>query len=961
MKHLFKIGITGLMLLFQGMTGFAQIDVADNQTALALVQQLTGTGVTVLNPVLTCPGVANGIFKLQLNGTTNLGIDTGIVLTSGRAMTVGGQQGVNGAQTTAGPGWASGGGTVEPDLSSLVTQSLHDVCKLEFDFVPAGDSIKFDYVFASTEYQGFSCSIYNDVFGFFISGPGFTTTYNMAVIPGTDIPITVNTTTGVPANPGPLCTQYGPGSPFSQYYVNNTGGTSITYQGFTHIFTAKAGVSACDTYHLKLAISDCSDPSLDSGVFLKAGSLTSTAITVKTFGGAGLETPFTNTVRGCPPGVVRIGRNGNLSQPVTIPLSFSGTAVNGSDYQQLPNSVTIPAGDSVVSIYVNGIPVSPAVGPKSCIISALSPYTCGNGAPIVLSSDTIMIYDSIYVNILNPDTAICLGESVFLDVEADSTLEFTWTPSATVSNPAGQDVTVTPTDPTNYTVSVQLPLVTGCPPSTDHVFIDVKQQPQVDLGIDKVTCGDAVQLYAATTPLNPDETFSWSPATGLSNDTIRDPVALITNDMQYIVTVNPGAIGCDGHDTVNVTLLPDHITVLNQDTVVCAGTVIQLRTDGDDHFSYNWTPEQDIANDTLKNTTLNAQQSGYYTLTASYPGCIDMPDSVYVEVQPVPVVSLGPDRTICTYDTIQLYASIMPSGYPDYSYAWTPGMNLTDSTVQGPVFSGDQSVNQIVKVTTPIGCTGSDTMLITVNPGDFLQVAPADTFACPPAEIKLHAEGAVSYVWSPSWGIDNVTSPDPVARPETTTAYKVVGTSDRNCLDTGTVFFQVYPAAVIHLPDSVTIWPGESYQMDPGGNALYFSWFPHSGMNAYDISNPIAQPQVRTRYFVTASTEQGCVIKDSIDVLVNTESVLDAPNAFTPGHGENGIFKVAIRGMAKLKYFRVYNRWGNKVFETMNVEEGWDGSFNGKPQPMGVYVYSIEAVTSAGHTFHKNGNVTLVR
>ena len=948
---------------------FGQLTVTDNQTAAQLVQALTGSGVTVLNPTLVCPAISNAVFTVT--GTSNLGIDSGIVLTSGRAMTAGAQQGVNGANTGAGPSANTTGPAVDANLSSLVTQGLNDLCRLEFDFVPAGDSIKFDYVFGSTEYQTFSCSGFNDVFGFFITGPGFATPYNMAIIPGTTIPITVNSTTSViplggvnPCNDGTCnsCTSMGPGSPFSMYYVNNTGGATITYRGFTQIFTAKAHVSPCDTFHLKLAIADCSDGGLDSGVFLKAGSLSSTALYVKTLGGGGLEVPFTNTVRGCPPGVVRISRSGSTSQPITIPLTIGGTAVNGVDYSTIPSAVTIPAGDTVTTLYINGIPMNPPVGPKSVVISILSPYSCGDGDPIVLASDTIMIYDSIYVNIVTPDTAICRGKHVDLIVEADTQLNFVWTPASSVSDPLGQNVTATPTNPTTYTVAVTLPVGgSGCPASTASVFIDVKDTPNVDLGPDKVTCGDAVQLYANTSPLNPDESFEWTPATGLSSTTIRNPISIPPSDITYAVKVNPGAVGCDGYDTIKVRLLPDHITVLNNDTVVCAGSIISLRADGDTAFHYNWTPEQDVNNPLIPNTTLTALTSGYYTLTASYPGCIDMPDSFFVEVQPVPQVNIGPDKVICTYDTIQLFAAVTPA-YPNYAFDWTPGDNMTDSTAQTPVFYGDVSLPVLtVNVTTPIGCKGTDSMSIIVYPGDFLSVLPGDTGACPPATIQLGADGADTYAWSPAFGLDDTNIANPVASPVSTTQYTLLGTKNYNshtCYDTQLVMVRVYPNATISIPDSVQIWPGESYQMDPGGNCLYFSWFPPSGLTADNISNPKAQPEVRTRYFVTATTEEGCIVKDSIDVLVNTESVLDVPNAFSPSTGD---FKIVKRGIAHLKYFRIFNRWGNKVFETTDIEQGWNGRFKDKEQPLGVYIYSIEATTSTGKPFKKDGNLTLLR
>src|SRR5690606_2561419 len=211
-------------------------------------------------------------------------------------------------------------------LDSLLLQggslsTSNDACVLEFDFVPAGDTIRFNYVFGSEEYSEYDCSDFVDFFGFFISGSGFSPEINnIATIPGTSIPVAINSINGnsFPEGTNNPCTEMGDGSPFNQYYVDNlaNGGEQITYDGFTTVMTAMAAVIPCDTYHLKLAIADAGDAGFDSGVFLKAGSLNSTGIVVKTFGGAGLETPYTTTVRGCPPGVVRISRNSGFSQPV---------------------------------------------------------------------------------------------------------------------------------------------------------------------------------------------------------------------------------------------------------------------------------------------------------------------------------------------------------------------------------------------------------------------------------------------------------------------------------------------------------------------------------------------------------------------------------------------------------------------------------------------------------------------
>jgi gliding motility-associated-like protein len=119
-------------------------------------------------------------------------------------------------------------------------------------------------------------------------------------------------------------------------------------------------------------------------------------------------------------------------------------------------------------------------------------------------------------------------------------------------------------------------------------------------------------------------------------------------------------------------------------------------------------------------------------------------------------------------------------------------------------------------------------------------------------------------------------------------------------------------------------------------------------------------PEVRTRYFVTATTEHGCTITDSVDILVK-ETLLDMPNAFMPGSSSNPVFKPSKRGIAKLNSFTIYNRWGNKVYSSTNIDAGWDGTYNDVAQPLGVYMYVIDAVSDSGRLLKMQGNVTLIR
>ena len=194
------------------------------------------------------------------------GIPDGIILSSGQAGYAVGPDDSNSRgynHTLAG----------DPDLTSLANNfTTYDAAILEFDFVPQSDTLRFNYVFGSEEYPEYVGSPYNDVFGFFLSGPGIAGPYsggaeNIALIPGTSNAVSINN-----VNNGYSFTEPASG-PCNNcaYYVDNSSGAEVQYDAFTTVLTAQAVVVPCQTYHIKIAISDAGDGALDSGVFLEEG------------------------------------------------------------------------------------------------------------------------------------------------------------------------------------------------------------------------------------------------------------------------------------------------------------------------------------------------------------------------------------------------------------------------------------------------------------------------------------------------------------------------------------------------------------------------------------------------------------------------------------------------------------------------------------------------------------------
>jgi gliding motility-associated-like protein len=146
--------------------------------------------------------------------------------------------------------------------------------------------------------------------------------------------------------------------------------------------------------------------------------------------------------------------------------------------------------------------------------------------------------------------------------------------------------------------------------------------------------------------------------------------------------------------------------------------------------------------------------------------------------------------------------------------------------------------------------------------------------------------------------------------------------------------------------------------------ATYYKWSPANGtINNPNISNPIATPTDSvTTYTVYGMTEFGCLDSAHIKVYVDQDVKDFAPSGFTPnGDGKNDVFRLIGMRFHKLVDFRIYNRWGEKVFQTSNIEDGWDGSYKGVPQDLGTYMYEIIVALPNGLNKSYKGNVTLIR
>lgn len=339
--------VTIIFALLSAKFNYAQLQITTGNTAQWFVQNvLAGAGVQVSNVTFT--GDLQQMGEFTDGNLTNLGMDQGFIMSVGKATEI--------ASPNNSTAWGfdfNSNGT-DPDLAQLVTGNQHDITILEFDFVPQGDKLSLDFIWGSEEYPEYVDQSYNDVFGFFLSGPGIAGPYtnnaiNIATVPGGGGVVSIDNVNNVNGSNTP-------------WYIDNTGGTSIQFDGFTQPIPVSVDVQACETYHIKMALSDLGDGVYDSGIFLKRHSFSSNQL--------GVNTSYDNTltdqaIEGCASGKFIIGLPNPVSADSTIHYSIGGTAINGIDYQTISTSVIIPAGQDFVEIVIVPLADTLVEGPET--------------------------------------------------------------------------------------------------------------------------------------------------------------------------------------------------------------------------------------------------------------------------------------------------------------------------------------------------------------------------------------------------------------------------------------------------------------------------------------------------------------------------------------------------------------------------------------------------------------------
>ena len=359
-----------------------------------------------------------------------------------------------------------------------------------------------------------------------------------------------------------------------------------------------------------------------------------------------------------------------------------------------------------------------------------------------------------------------------------------------------------------------------------------------------------------------------------------------------------------------------------------------------------------------------------YTTVGSFPVTLVVTDgwgctgeiSESVTVFPPPVISVSPDTVVCVGDP----ASLTGSG--GISYTWSPPATLS-CTACAVTQASPTVVTQYTVTGTDInGCQNTDTVTVFLRTKT-LSTGWGDTAICQGNAVTVFDSGASKYTWVPATGLSNANIADPTASPNATTTYTVIAQLGSCIPDTNYVTIIVHPLPSVNAGEDQSLIAGATATLNATGtNIGSYLWTPGATLSCDSCATTVASMSVTTTYTVDVTSAYGCKASDSVTIFVACDkSQVFIPNSFTPNNdGQNDVFYPRGVGISLIKSFRIYNRWGELLFERTNigindVSSAWDGTYNNSSPRPDVYVYVIDAVCETGAAINLKGDVTIIR
>lgn len=487
-------------------------------------------------------------------------------------------------------------------------------------------------------------------------------------------------------------------------------------------------------------------------------------------------------------------------------------------------------------------------------------------------------------------------------------------------------------------------------------------------------CDSAVvQFQDSTVTTDKIASFEWTFGDGASS-TQRNPLHVYKKPGRYFAVLRVVTVaGCVTLDTLDIPVIIAAAPKLSlgQDSAVCLPSTVQhsvnwLNPDTTT-LVWRWYLGNGITSNQTTPTPVTYNRPGSYTISAratNQYGCADSVSKTLI-VNDTPRVVAAPYSYVCRGQLVTLNAS------GANTYVWSPDPALSCLNCATPVATPTSSRIFNVVGTDTNNCKSQDTVLVRIlQPAPMLS-GPGDT-VCVGQSARLGASGKVFYTWSPSTGLNTNVGPNVIAKPNTTTQYRVVGTDSLNCFpDTAYYQILVFPIPTVNIIDRKIVENTGTailLRTTASPDVVRWVWTPSTYLSCDTCAQPVATITQPITYKATVYNEGFCEATDRVTVtpLCNGDNIF-IPNTFSPnGDGQNDYFLPRGKGLSSIKSMKIFSRWGEVMFERKdfgvnNESLGWDGSFKGRPLTPDVYVYLIEVICDNNETMSMKGNVTLLK
>ena len=531
--------------------------------------------------------------------------------------------------------------------------------------------------------------------------------------------------------------------------------------------------------------------------------------------------------------------------------------------------------------------------------------------------------------VVNGSLELCDNETVTLT--SDPFADYSWNNGETT-----QEITVS--DPGTYEVTVTD--VNGCVATSAPITVTQTEVLISSSASTELCPGQTIDLTASA-----GDTYQWQ-LNGVDIPGETSNSLTVGSAGTYTVIVEIGACTTTAEEVI-VTEFEPMISV-NGPFEVCAGNPVELVASAGDSFQWEL---DGVAIPGATSSTYSTDVPGSYTVEITLGACTGTSTSIELTEFQTQLVASG-DVTICDGETVELIAS------GGVNYSWTQDGNAVGGNTD--TYLADESATYEVTVDNGNGCSATESIVITVTDPISSNASIIDA-SCGEqnGSIELSVSGGsgnYTYDWSPLAETSNILSGVSDGN------YSVIITDDIGCsINESFTVNDSGPLNVTITPSSATIQNGSTVNIEvTGGNS--YSWSPATGLSCSNCPNPTASPTETTTYTVTVSDDNGCETTVEVTVIVESACVdIFVPTIFSPNNDGNNDILCVYGSCISTINFEVFNRWGEKVFETTDPEACWNGTQNNKELNSGVYIYKVVVLLTDGNEIVQSGNVTLVR